>query len=217
MRIKQLTIAICAVFCSVAAYAQQTDYDNAKETALPSGLHINETAKPIKHNYIVWSIAPIQFSENGVGLGISYEHNIDAGGIVNFYMPVVGTFNPSRNIGGEYSNDPMFYVMPGLKFYPTTCYGKIKYAIGPSLVLGMGTQKNYYYDYFSSYYPPHSEVQNRFLLGVMINNSLNFQPTKHLYLGLEFGLGFTYIDKLAGGNNGVTAITQGGFKLGYRL
>jgi hypothetical protein len=55
------------------------------------------------------------------------------------------------------------------------------------------------------------------MLGVMINNTLNIQPTPHLYMGVELGLGVSYVNKVGSTNLGETTLGQFAFKMGYRF
>lgn len=156
------------------------------------------------------TLSPIQFTENGIGFSLGYEQDIDRAGIVAFRLPILATFNLAKNNAQNgYKNDPMYYFTPGVKFYPSGSYGPVKYAIGPTLVVGGGrrstyTNKTYLYE-------------NKFLLGVAVNNSVNIYPAKHFYLGIDLGLGITYVNKIGGENQGVKPIVQGSFMMGYRF
>lgn len=204
-----------ALLLSGSVIAQTSEDDNGSDAKMPTGLHMNEDTRVQKMRKLeVWGVSPIHFSEDGVGFALSYEHGIDEGGIVTYVLPVAATFDMTNT---SYTNS-MFYFMPGLKFYPTSNKGKVKYAVGPSLVVGGGIVHDYYYyNYYNptGYYTPYQD-QSKFLLGVMVNNSINFLPAPHLYLGLEFGFGFSYINQIDGRNNGVSGVVQGGFKIGYR-
>ena len=165
----------------------------------------------------ILALAPIQFTENGVaGVSVSYEHAFDERGIVAFYAPAVLEFNLSNTENTNNTNrnsDPMFYVMPGIKIYPTGCYGYMaKYAIGPSLVIAEGQRTVSAYPYYNSY-----DVRSHFVFGMIINQSLNINPTPWLYIGSEFGLGFSYIDRVGGESQGVKALVNFNFKIGYRF
>ena len=183
----------------------------------------NTSATPLKLKDHILSISPMQFTENGVGFSFSYEKGIDRDGIISFNLPLISTFNLNNNPEKGGKQDAMFYFSPGLKFYPTGSYGKSKYAIGPSLVIGAGektsTATNTTFDpnnqtyTYTNYYT----TKSKFLLGIMVDNSLNLNPTPHFYLGLNFGFGFTYINTLNGINQGVNGTVQGGFKIGYRF
>lgn len=215
--LKCFKIAAALLLLSFGTLAQTDDDDNAdnsksKVKEMPTGIHMNESGTmPRTRKYAVLAAAPMQFTELGVGLSLSYEHSIDKNGIVTYMLPAIVTFSPTTSYQtGEHHQDPMFYFMPGLKFYPTSCYGKIKYAVGPSLVIGAGQQREDYY--YSS-----DELHSRVIFGVMLNNSINFTLTKHVYLGVEFGLGFTYLDRYNDINQGTHALTQGGLKVGYRF
>ena len=176
----------------------------------------NDTQPPLRLGRRIFSFAPLQFSEDGVGLSIQYEKGIDKDGIMAWCIPLVVTFNLSNDQTTGNRQDPMVYLAPGLKFYPTSCFGTTKYAIGPSLVIGAGQKtvadnnSNYYY------WSPTYTTHDKFILGVMVNNSININPSNHIYLGFDLGFGFSYINTLSGQNQGSSGMVQGGFKIGYR-
>ena len=167
------------------------------------------------------ALSPFQYSENGVGVGLSYERALDVDGYISAYVPFIATFNMEDNNDRYYYNNQnrnniMFYAMPGIKFYPTGM-GRVKYAVGPSAVIGVGqkTMDDYYYDPYYGYGTSNNGTYDRVLFGMMINNSLNIYATKRVYVGAEMGFGFTYMDIINNVNRGVTFLTQGSFKIGY--
>jgi hypothetical protein len=169
-----------------------------------------------KYGSKIIAFAPIQFTENGlVGFSASYEKAIDKNDIVSFYMPVILEFSSGHSgIYGDPNNpDPMFYVMPGIKLYPTGGYGLAKYGVGPSLVVADGQKTVESTDNFGN---NTFTVQSHFLIGMMINQSININPTPHLYIGSELGLGFTYIDHEGSANINTQPLVQFCFKIGYR-
>lgn len=177
------------------------------------------------------ALAPLQVSEDGVGIGLSYERVLDKKGIVSFYFPIVWTFtgdgedNYGRNYGAT-DDLQNVYFMPGLKIYPTGSKGLVKYSIGPSLLFAVGEAYRYY-DYYGPYYSstssyygpyyPYMSKSTRFTFGMMINNTLNVNPTEHLYLGLELGLGVSYIHTIDNIRYDPIGLAQFGFKVGYRF
>ena len=175
----------------------------------------------------VLAVAPLQFSENGLGAGISYERAMDKDGYISFYLPVIltwnlnnGTYVNSNNQTVNGNADMMFYAMPGIKLYPAGSYGVVKYAVGPSLVIGAGqkSSSSTTYDPNTGYPVTSGETtQQHFILGMIINNSLNINPSPHIYLGLELGLGFTYLNTIGSLNQNTEFLAQGGFKIGYRF
>jgi hypothetical protein len=223
MSMKKLILTGLSLFIIGAAQAQDRgnqEYKDGMDDGADVSAVLHSTGCIAGRNVI--AVAPFQFSENGVGFGLSYEHTMDEQGYISFYLPAIATFNLGQDnyhssYYGSNRNNVMFYAMPGVKFYPTRM-GKVKYAIGPSFVVGVGQKDDYYrvYDPYltSTYYAYNSD---RFLLGMMLNNSLNINPTPHLYVGAEFGFGFTYFDRIGGYNRGITGLVQGSFKVGYRF
>jgi hypothetical protein len=109
--------------------------------------------------------------------------------------------------------DMMLYAMPGIKIYPTGSFGTVRYAVGPSLVIASG-EKSYVPN---SLYNPAYHTDTHFMLGMVVNNSLNINPNPHVYLGLELGMGFTYLNRVAGLNQDTNFLIQGAFKVGFRF
>ncbi len=200
-----------------AVFNNETD---SKSTQMPTGLRDmdHEPKQPVMSGkQSILAMSPLQFTETGIGMSFSFEQSLDKSGIVSFILPVVATFNPIKNAVNENNaNDYMYYLMPGIKIYPTSNRGKIKYAIGPSMVIGAGerTKYTYYYGYNSGF-SSSQEHHNKFIVGVTINNSINFKPTRHIYMGLDFGFGFTYLNRFGDVNQGMGGLVNGGFKIGY--
>lgn len=181
---------------------------------------------PSYGNHIL-SFSPFQANNAGVGFGLSYEAALDENHFFSFYLPVSISF-PPENSGyyGSPGQSPYFFVSPGLKIYPTGGKGKIRYSVGPNLTM------IYAHDYVHQYpfgpYPgtqPLYRKENIFLLGLMVTNGLNMNPTEHLHLALEIGVGASYYSSTGhnyGSNIGGLSETpapliQVGFKMGYRF
>jgi hypothetical protein len=176
----------------------------------------------------VLSFSPVTITDNGVAVGLTYEHCFGNKGNVSFVLPVYYSFN-SLNAGVDYSynyggtnetRDPqhMLYIYPGIKFYPTGAFGKVRYAVGPSLVIGTGNHYENVEGVWNGYTSNYSELRNRFLLGIMIDNSLNINATEHLYLGVNVGLGITYVDQRDGVNRNTTSpLVKTGLLIGFRF
>ncbi len=168
---------------------------------------------PIPTPTNILSISPLQISDQGLGIALSYEKYLDKKkGLVSFYMPVSVAFRNSTNT--DYN---AYYFMPGIKIYPSGNKGVVKYAVGPNLtfladkidtdeyIFDPATGTNYY-KYGST---------DRFAMGMMINNSLNINPSDHLHMALEFGLGFSYFSSYE--YDDTLPFTQLGFQIGYRF
>ena len=169
-------------------------------------------------------VMPFQFTENGPGFGGSYERRLDHKGLFSFCLPVMVTFNVANTNRiydyntGNYNTgktDPMLYTMPGVKFYPTGSNGRLKYAIGASVVVGTGKQSSYLTDLNGL--NTTELVQHHMLVGVMWQNSLNINVDSKMYLGAELGLGGTVINKAADNDESSEVLVQGALKVGYRF
>ncbi len=195
---------------SEETFRQDPYYDNNNNGG---GLWRNNNPYVFMPNVIAF--APIQLTENGIaGVSLSFEHAIDKNGIISFYLPVILEFN-TNTPGNTNNSDPMLYLMPGIKIYPTGSFGIAKYAVGPSLVIANGEKTGTGYD--ASGNPISYLAKSHFLLGMMLNQSINVNPTPHFYLGSEFGFGYTYIDKVGGVKQGVNGLVQFSIKIGYRF
>ncbi len=149
------------------------------------------------------SVSPIHMTNIGpVGLGLSYERVCDKNYIISVYLPVVYSLkNGTSNYNySYYSTTPnkdkssMLWFFPGVKLYPTGSNGLVRYSVGPSLAFGMGS-RNYtrdVYDPATGYYTATTFDDNIFVMGILINNTLNIYPTPKFRLGLELGLGLPY-------------------------
>ncbi len=170
----------------------------------------------------ILAIAPIQMTNESVaGLGLSYERFIDKGGIFAIYLPVaIAFYQDEVGFQGGPGKDRVYtYLYPGAKFYPGGSDRRVSYSVGPSFAFGFGTKQE-----LMNYYPPGGGVYanyedvSSFKAGFMVNNGLNIQPTKSLYIGLELGLGILYYsNRRARGLDYDEPLVQFGFKMGYRF
>ena len=170
------------------------------------------------------AVMPFQFTENGPGIGASYESSLDKRGLFAIYLPAIITFNAANTNRiydyntGSYNTgktDPMFYAMPGFKFYPTGSYGKIKYATGASVVVGTGKQSSYLLDLNGL--NTTELVQHHFLAGLMWQNSLSINIYARMYVGATLGLGGTLINKAGGNSESSETLVEGSVNIGCRF
>lgn len=174
-------------------------------------------------------LSPITAMDVGVGFGLSYERILDRQQMIGLILPFHlllendgdAFFNGNN---GEHDNThAYFYFTPGLKIYP---FGqrRVTYAVGPSLMLGYGGGKEWRYDGMN-----YGSVDvEKFRLGMLVNNYVNFQIGPSFNLGLELGLGVRYLDRETTEykfppyntytvNNGIEATGQFSMTLGFRF
>jgi|GEM_PF-1941033 len=234
---KKFIAAALSILALNTSFAQDNDEDAILRdrialdgSPMPGGMdHDHDMPHQHWNHLTTIAISPFQYTESGVGVGLSYERAMDPDGILSLYVPAIASFRLRNNNNYDpyyygYNNynrtDYTLYLMPGVKFYPTGM-GKCKYAVGPNAVIGYGqrTMEGYHPYYntntYTTSYPYIIGTYDRWMLGMMINNSLNVNATPHLYIGAEMGFGFTYFDRIGGYNYGVKFLTQGSFKIGY--
>jgi len=198
MKLKSLALA-ALVLLSATCFAQ------TENTA---------TGTPVNYGKTVLAIAPLSLTEISKGVGLSYERAIDKEGIIALWIPVSFGFRTYDN--SAYSSSTVygnFYAMPGIKIYPTGSFGKCKYSIGPNLVFATGNKSSdYNYYYYSG-----GETVSFLKMGFMVNNSLNINPLPHLYLGIDFGFGITYLSEENNvSRNSTEGLVHFAFRIGYR-
>jgi len=200
-------------------------YENGSEDVfgVVEGHRTPSVKKNVKYGNNIISVMPMQITSN-VGVGMAYERVLDKAGILSFYLPVTVAFNPQATdpvtgIRTGANNNPEWFIMPGLKFYPTGGKGVVRYGIGPNLAYITGKRwiNDFVYDNMGNIVAVDSGWRTRSTLGIMITNSLNINPNAHLHLGLELGMGFSYFNKIGSRNENVAFLGQFGFKIGYRF
>lgn len=160
-----------------------------------------------------------------IGIAASYERILGEKAKFSFYVPLGFSFdNPSTR---RDKTSTMLWAYPGVKYYPTGNNGIGRFAVGPSLVVGAGHDRygEMAFDEQTQTSRYREVDDNVFLMGFMVNASLNLQPTAKVYMGLELGLGMPYLlnDGLLDDNNSNYAtfstgepLTQFQIKIGYR-
>jgi len=170
----------------------------------------------------ILAIAPMQMTNESVaGVGVHYERFLDKAGIFSLYLPIAISFYDDEisPTGGQQSRT-YTTLYPGAKIYPGGSDRRVSYSVGPSFGLGFGTQ----YDLVSRVDPgtgmtiSRYEDVNTFKAGFLVNNGLNIQPTKQLYIGLEFGFGILYYSNRPSRSLDYDEpMVQFNFKMGYRF
>jgi hypothetical protein len=182
----------------------------------------------INYGRNILAIAPVQMTNEGpAGFGIHYEHIADKRGIIGIYLPVAVTYFDEEKTA--YTPAGVFnlkasrvftYLYPGVKIYPAGSGHRVSYSVGPSLGLGFGDRykENRYIDPNTHSTTIEYTEGSVFKAGFIINNGLNIQPTKSLYVGVELGLGIFYTNNETNDFSSSDApMVQFNFKMGYRF
>lgn len=211
----------------------------AKSTPRHGGINtikIREKRSNDVYGNNILTVSPVHMTNtSATGFGIGYEHVIGKNNMVSFYLPIClsyhdnndNTYSPLSN--GATGRSTMIWIMPGLKLYPTGSNGIVRYGVGPSLAFATGSR-----EIVSTTYNQAGQAQTTttnpsvFIMGILINNSLNIQATEHFRIGLELGLGIPYYknDAASGTYSGSyyysspynnTPLVQFNFNVGYRF
>lgn len=144
-----------------------------------------------------------------VGVGFSYER------IVNNYLglkvPVMLAINNNYyNVGLE------------AKLYPTKNNGPVRYAIAPTIMMGIGNSQTTNWQYNpSGVYVQVTTTTPASHFGFLLNQTLNVTISHKFYIGLDGGLGLNYYDEKAknnlNNNTNLSFLAQLHFGLGYRF
>jgi hypothetical protein len=217
---KKLVIAGLIMLAAVLPAAAQNRVD------IPS-------AKAQGYGANILRIAPITAMDVGLGFGLGYEYIFGEKQMIGLVLPVSLLFENKNtvDISTPYNNpkyNTYVYFTPGIKIYP---FGqrKVTYAVGPNLMLGYGGGSEWQprIDLYGAEYLDAVRTMH-WRVGLLVNNYVNFQFTRHFNLGIEGGLGMRYLDKVsysgspyyAGNgtvNNGVDITGQFSLTLGYRF
>jgi hypothetical protein len=208
------------------------EYYGRREPIQHGRLHDNEVDGNYGKNIL--SLSPVHMTNtSATGFGISYERVLDKNTILSLYFPVAYSFksnnssynsSPAKN---EKDKSSMLWLYPSLKIYPTGSTGIIRYSVGPMFAIGTGNHSYHrqIYDPGTGNYVYQKNSEGLFVLGLLVNNSLNIQPTPKIHLGLELGLGIPYYSN-ENDNSGSyyyndtysdEPIVQFNFNIGYRF
>lgn len=176
---------------------------NKMKQKLNSSLRIkNPSRNTQKYGNNMLTISPIHMTNTSTtGMGIAYERIISKNNMLSIYLPFCLSLHDKddNNNTSPISNttngrSTIFWIMPGIKLYPTGNNGVVRYGVGPSIAIATGTRDNT----TTTYNPQTGQQQttttqeNVFIAGILINNSLNIQATQHFKFGIELGLGLPY-------------------------
>lgn len=196
---------------------------------LTTSLTWAQNKKPVS----IYGFNPFHVTEENLGIAFSYEHFLDSKGIFSLYLPVSIAFPEVANkfyyntyYGTqftEYRNLTYFNAYPGIKVYPGGSNKRVSYAVGASLVMALGKENETTYRYkqdTSNMYnylfdSKTSTNKNAFKFGMLITNSLNVRPTSNFYFGVEFGIGYTYLNAFDAEAIDREVLTQFGLKFGF--
>lgn len=160
------------------------------------------------------------FAYGGVGFGIGYERILDNDGKFGLQIPVhIGLTNTSSNFNGNVTTSTTYMVNPGVKFYPTG-HRRATYGIGASLFGSFGNRDEYVYLNNGA---RQLMNKNEVRAGMLINNSVQFNIGRKFNLGLDLGLGPSYLNQYNNRttgdsySDGIEFMATFGFHLGFRF
>lgn len=153
------------------------------------------------------------FVDGGVGVGFGYERLLSKDGKVGLNLPFhfgfrqEDNFNNGNNAG---ISNSAYMFNPGLKFYPAG-QRKVNYSIGLSLFGMYATNDGFDWD---NNLGVNRLVQREIIKGgMLINNAIQFNVGDRFNLGMEVGLGPSYLNQTKTKQIGSTTTYNGGIDL----
>lgn len=162
-------------------------------------IHCQARHKRHYGRHIVMASAVI--NNGGEGFGLQYEYLFNAKKTVSFYIPfmVCLTPEPSKTYSDGHVKAAVYFINPGFRVYPTSSKGVVRYSIGLSVLMGLGQGRQ------GEYVDSRADLGSRAVGGLLLVNALHFQPTTHIRISLEIGVGlggdnepYTIIDNFIG-------------------
>jgi hypothetical protein len=163
------------------------------------------------------------------GIGLHYERMLNKRSTLSFYLPVTTSFYTTYSYinNNTFSNQKLhafFYMYPGFKYYPMGSNHRYSFSMGLSLAAGFGRKyhANLNDTAVANIYP----IENRQVLkvGPMANTGIDIMLTSKMYIGAEFGWGFTFYDNdydeddnRGSAKNHFNDLLQFNAKIGYRF
>lgn len=202
---KLLTLSV-ATSCALSAVAQEE----------PIGMQ--DQLKSAK----IIALAPLQITDNGFGIGLSYE-SFNKTGEVSLILPVYATINPRADDTGYPSYnpisgprmDPMVHFQPGIKFHSDLSSNtSLKIAYGANLIFGAGVGRTDVKNTALGI-PDITIKRTRVVVGAAGSIYGSTIVNKSYFLGWDASLGFSYVNTYDGVNVGIAALAQTGVRIGY--
>ena len=173
-----------------------TDANEPTKRSGSAGPKAGKTSKKYGDNIL--SIIPGAYTAdldgtmNDPGIGICYERLLDERGHISITLPLVISFLSDKDFSNYYYNGSYsgytsakgytsLSLMPGIKFYPARSNNVVRYSLGASFFTIVGKEPFYVYSSNTS----SSSDYHYTMYGLMLSNSINFSPTKHLYIAMD--------------------------------
>jgi len=165
--------------------------------------------------------ATFQANNTGPGFGLRYEYFLSSDK-VSFSVPLQVCFSRvdgkhyvrpgGIDIRGEDQRPAMYFVSPGLNYYPTRSSGVVRYALGINLFVGNGKGAS------NRVEDATVVLQSRSMTGISCTNGIHFHCSRYVRAGIELSLGICdddgYSSAAGPGTNPFGQLT---FSLGGRL
>lgn len=157
----------------------------------------------------------ILWNNAGLGYGIHYERLLENEKWV-LVCPLSFCFGHIRDGNGRITTQGkdlrplMTFISPGIRFYPTSGNGIVRYALGLNLPFGWGEGEG------NTFTNGTNELVQRHISGIALSNGVSLMPVRHVKATLELWLGFCSDDGVNSlGGPGGSPFMLIGFLIGY--
>jgi|GEM_PF-6720604 len=153
------------------------------------------------------AMASAVINNGGAGFGLQYEYVVNEKKTVSLYIPFMVCITPEPSYTHSI-NAVMYFINPGFRIFPTSSKGVVRYSIGLSALMGFGEGRN------GDHIETRADLTSRAVGGLLLVNALHFQPTTHIRISLEIGIGLGSDDQPLTQGNFIGQLSAG---LGYRF
>lgn len=181
---------------------------------------------PLRMNSL--RIAPLTTFYDGTGGGLSYGRILDKTGRWELNIPVyigLRTSGQGYYNGITYGSDANNYAIlfsPGVRYYVLR-KPRFNYGIGIALFGATGSDDFRVYDWNNPTSSYELMKGSMYRMGMLVQNSFDFNITDRMFIGAEIGLGPSYINHTKNKTTGYSRTTwfefmpQATFNIGFRF
>lgn len=171
-------------------------------------------APAVAYGNNILCFAPALINNTGPGIGLSYERLLDEQGRISCYFPFYYTRRNSGWAYNEHYKTDCLGGMAGIKLYPGSSRGAVRYAFGFGFPFDALSRKTDKIDSHAGIYEV-NRTDHFVRSGILFLNSLTITLARKIVMGLDLNIGFSFSDEKDYDNSVPFALLS--FRAGYRF